>query len=282
VNEESQTVPWPDYHTHNLLCKHAVGRPYEYGASAAEKGMPQVACTDHCPTDVRFGIGHRMELGQFPTYREWVEEAQRRSEPEVLFGIEADYYPGCEEFLRRFEDEQPLDIVLGSVHFIDYWAGQDLTKGEPVEIWRVYFERVGALARTGLYDVASHLDLPKKFGNPISDSQFREFALPALDALAAAGMALEINTSGLNHPCKELYPSLPLLTWARERGIALTLGSDAHKPERVGADFDQAIAHAKAAGYTHLRRFRQRRKREVPITSGTGSATESAAARPAR
>lgn len=282
MNEKCQTPRPPDYHTHNLLCKHASGRPYDYALAAAEGGLVQIACTDHCPTDVRFGIEHRMELLQFPQYREWVEEAQRRAGLEVLFGVEADFYPGCEEFLRRMQDTHPLDIVLGSVHFIDYWKNEGLTKGEPREVWSRYFARVRELARTGLYDVVAHVDLPKKFGHPISDQDLKEFSWPALDAIAEAGMAIEINTSGLNHPCAELYPSLPLLTWACERGIGLTLGSDAHKPERVGADFDQALEHAQAAGYTHLRRFRQRRKREVAITAATDSTKESAAAPPAR
>ncbi len=273
----------PDYHTHNQLCKHAAGRPYDYAVAAAKNSVAHLACTDHVPTDVRFGIEHRMELGQFEMYREWVEEAQRRAEVEVLFGIEADYYPGCEEFLRKMEDKHPFDIVLGSVHFIDYWNQRGVMDGDPLETWDLYFQRVGQLARTRLYDVVAHLDLPKKFRRlPINEKQLREFALPALDAIAKANMAIEINTSGLIHPCKELYPSLPLLTWAQERGIGLTLGSDSHSPSRVGSDFDKAIAHALAAGYTTLRRYRRRRAQELPITTTFDSATESATAPQAR
>jgi histidinol-phosphatase (PHP family) len=32
------------------------------------------------------------------------------------------------------------------------------------------------------------------------------------------------------------------------KGTPVTLASDAHEPELVGADFEQALAHARAAG----------------------------------
>ena len=42
--------------------------------------------------------------------------------PQVLFGIEADYYRGCETFLGKWLEVQDFDLVLGSVHFIDDWG----------------------------------------------------------------------------------------------------------------------------------------------------------------
>jgi histidinol-phosphatase (PHP family) len=261
--KSQRTLP-PDYHTHTRLCKHAEGEPGDYVRAAQANGVARVACTDHCPTDVRFGIEHRMELHEFPLYRAWVTET------DALFGIEADFYRGCEDFLRSMEDEHPFDLVLGSVHFLDYWAKRGLSNGNPDAIWREYFSLIGEMADTGLFDIATHLDLPKKFGNPISEDRLREHALPALDKIAAAGMALEINTSGLRHPCREMYPSLPLLTWARERGIGLTFGSDAHAPARVGADFDKAVAHAAAAGFRQLRRYARRKHVEEPIRQPAG------------
>jgi hypothetical protein len=37
-------------------------------------------------------------------------------------GIEADYYPGCQRFLAPWIERHPFDVVLGSVHYLDYWA----------------------------------------------------------------------------------------------------------------------------------------------------------------
>lgn len=260
----------PDYHTHNLLCRHADGQPLDYARQAPLAGCPAVAATDHCPTDDGFGTGHRMALDQFPAYLAAVEEARAAGPVTVLLGVEADYYPGCERFLAPWLEQHPFDLVLGSVHFLDYWAANPVERslsdgGDPRWIWEQYFARIGALADTGLYDIVAHLDLPKKFGNPIDPALLRELALPALDRIARAGMAIEINTSGLVQPPRACYPSPDLLRWARERGIGLTFGSDAHAPQRVGADFDHALALARAAGFTHHRVFARRAARDLPL-----------------
>ena len=50
------------------------------------------------------------------------------------------------------------------------------------------------------------------------------------------------------------------LSLARQAGIPLVIGSDAHAPEEVGEGFDRAIAAAKDAGYSQLARFKQRER----------------------
>lgn len=260
----------PDYHTHNRLCKHAEGLPLDYARAAKAAGIPQIAATDHAPTDDRFGIDHRMALEEFEIYAEWVRDAQRLSPLPVLFGIEADYYRGCERFLARFVEKYDFDLVLGSVHFLNYWGHPTEPRGladgcDPDLVWRLYFERVAELADTRLYDVVAHLDLPKRFLPVPPTDRLREYALPALDRIAAAGMAIEINTSGARHLAQEPYPSLQLLAWARERGIGLTFGSDAHSPNRVGDRFAEAVSLALQAGFRTSRYYECRRFREVPL-----------------
>lgn len=261
----------PDYHTHNSLCKHARGTPLDYARHALHNGVHEIACTDHCPTDDGFGAPHRMALEQFSFYCEQVEAARAASHHvNVLLGAEVDFYPGCERFLRTFLPAHPFDVVLGAVHYLDYWTdpvyGRGLTdEREPMRVWRAYFERIGDLADARLYDVVAHIDLPKRFGNGVPREQLREVALPALDRIAAAGLCIEINTSGMLHPMKEMYPAADLLSWAAERGIGLTFGSDAHSPDRVGDGFVAAMRLAREAGFTHYQRFARRQRTAVPL-----------------
>jgi histidinol-phosphatase (PHP family) len=74
-------------------------------------------------------------------------------------------------------------------------------------------------------------------------------ASAALRAVAAAGIALELNTAGLRKPVDEVFPAPGLLAEARALGIPLTFASDAHRPEEVGWAFDQAAVMAREAGY---------------------------------
>jgi len=264
-----QTIP--DYHTHHELCRHATGRTVDYARSARAAGIQEFAATDHCPTDVGFGREHRMTLEEFSVYKRDVEIARQEvPEVNVLFGIEADYYTKCEKFLTKFTDQHDFDIVLGSVHFRDYWATDKTKRGlsdgdDPLMVWSEYFDLIGRLAKTGLYDVVTHLDLPKRFGNSCDVAFIREHALPALDCIAKAGMAIEINTSGMIHSIREMYPSLHVLTWAAERNIGLVFGSDAHSPDRVGDGFPQALELAREAGFKNARRYKQRKWTTYPI-----------------
>ncbi|MFP4037975.1 MAG: histidinol-phosphatase HisJ family protein [Desulfobacteraceae bacterium] len=261
----------PDYHLHTPLCKHASGTPALYFEAAVRMGVPEICFTDHCPYPDGYDPAHRMTMDQFPTYRRDIEQLQGRPGPEVLFGIEADYYPGCEDFLEEWLPAQGFDLVIGSVHYIAGWGfdnPEDRHLWDSVDVyrtWEAYFELVGKLADTGLFDVVGHLDLLKKFNYRPQEDKLTSMAAKALDRVAKTGMGLEINTSGLRKPVGEIYPSLSLLALAAERGIPVCFGSDAHRPSEVGAGFDAALDLARKAGYTHYFRIRRRKRTSFPL-----------------
>jgi histidinol-phosphatase (PHP family) len=261
----------PDYHMHTPLCKHAVGTPVEYARYAAATGLAEICFTDHAPAPDGFDAECRMTLDQYPEYRTAVAGAAQTPGLRVLCGIEADYYAGAADFLRDWLAAQSFDLVLGSVHYIHDWAFDDEKKAaqwdraDLAATWETYFRLVAQMADTRLYDVVGHLDLPKKFGHRISDSLLLELAQPALDRIAEADMAIELNTGGLRKPVQEIYPAPPLLARACERDIPISFGSDAHAPQQVGSGFDRAIALARRAGYTCRSSFRQRVRTLVPL-----------------
>ena len=132
-------------------------------------------------------------------------------------------------------------------------------------MWSVYFQRMILLAESGLYDICAHFDLVKRRGVRPPDEVILKLARPALDAVAEAGMAIELNTSGKNHGAEEIYPSAMILDEMKQRDIPITFGSDAHSPDQVGQFFDESLAMARAGGYTHRASFRKRKMTLVPI-----------------
>jgi histidinol-phosphatase (PHP family) len=73
-------------------------------------------------------------------------------------------------------------------------------------------------------------------------------------------IALEVNASGLYAACKTENPHPELLKRYLELGGELvTIGSDAHIPERVGGKFAVLESHLKEAG---LRRYVTYKKRK--------------------
>ncbi len=189
----------------------------------------------------------------------------------VRLGLEADYFPETVEALRARLAEFPFDYVIGSVHYVDdfpidedakFWNA--LSEDERNEKWRLYWHRIRGLAESGVYDFVGHLDLPKKFGHrPTVDLTAESDA--ALDAIAAAGMAIEINTAGWSLPAAEAYPSPELLRAARGREIPLLINADAHFPEFLTRNFDRARELARDCGYTELVRYERRQRIAVPL-----------------
>lgn len=260
-----------DTHLHTPLCKHADGRPEDYVEAARAAGLARICFTDHMPDPSGYDSKWRMDSADFPRYVDAVRALAASVAPTVGLGIEADYYQGCEPYLSQWLPEQAFDVVLGSVHYIDNW-GFDGPEGRKrwasVDVtgaWRRYFEREAAMIRTGLYDVVSHLDLPKKFGFRPPDRALREMAAPVMDLILESGMAIEINTAGLRKPVGEIYPSPLLLSLAAERSIPIVFGSDAHRPDEVAAAFDQAEALAREAGYREYVVYDRRRPRRRPL-----------------
>jgi histidinol-phosphatase (PHP family) len=266
-----EPIGLPDYHLHTALCKHATGRPADFVAAARAKKIPQICFSDHCPTPDGYDEAHRMTMDQFSQYRHGVYDLAESKSPRLLLGIEADYYEGCETFLRPWLKAQAFDLVLGSVHFIQDW-GFDNPKERPLwdsvdvtAVWRTYFRMLMKLADTGLFDVMSHMDLPKKFGHRPADKDLKEMVQPALDRIAAAGMGMEVNTAGLRKEVREIYPSPLILSLACEREIPICFGSDAHAPQEVGEGFAEALTLARDAGYTHYFRARNRERTLHPL-----------------
>jgi histidinol-phosphatase (PHP family) len=129
------------------------------------------------------------------------------------------------------------------------------------EAWRLYFETLASVARSGLFDSLSHPDLVKIFGARAASFDYG----PVAAAIADSGVAVEVSTAGLHKPVRELYPHREFLAACRALDIPVTLASDAHSPGLVGRDFDRALELLRSAGYDTVTVFDQRRARQEPL-----------------
>jgi len=109
-----------------------------------------------------------------------------------------------------------------------------------------------------MFNIIAHADLVKKFGHRPTQDLTKEVQKTA-EAFKKAGVAIEINTSGLRKPVKEIYPTLEDLKVYCAAGVPITFGSDSHAPSEVAMDFDKAVDLAKAAGYKEYLLFAGRK-----------------------
>jgi histidinol-phosphatase (PHP family) len=263
------TLP-ADYHMHTPLCRHAVGEPVDYARRALEIGLTEIGFSDHSPMRQDNFDNWRMNLSQLDDYVAKVRLAQKTfPQLTIRLAMEVDYLPGHEDWIRELAARHPWDYFIGSVHYVsDSWAIDDPQKlsewktRDSAEVWRIYFERLAMAAESGLFEIIGHADLPKKFGHrppPNAATFYGKF----LDAAKKSGCAIELNTAGLRKECKEIYPSREILQLAFQKGVPITFGSDAHKPEEVGMNFVEAISLARETGYAECCRFVKRTRQSV-------------------
>ena len=258
-----------DTHMHTPLCKHAYGDPEDYARVALDRGLKGIIVTCHNPTENNaWNANSRMAVEQFDDYVDLVERARRSllGRVDVRLGLESDYAPGMEPWLEKLHSLADLNYVLGSIHphcaqYQERYLDSDLLSYQ-----RTYFDHIATAAETGLFDAISHPDLVK---NVEPDDWHLNRVLDdvraCLDRIAATGVAMELNTSGLHKSVPEMNPGVEILSEMHLRNIPVVIGSDAHTPDRVGADFELALDTMKDVGYSSVSIFLNRRRTYLDI-----------------
>lgn len=263
-----------DSHLHTPLCKHAKGEPEAYAAMAEKRGLKGIVFTCHNPGPDGWSPRVRMALDEFDDYVTLVERAQQTwaGRIDVRLGLESDYMPGMESWLAKLHAMADLEHVLGSVHPQLKYYKDTHYRGNIFEYQQTYFEHLALAAESGLFDTIAHPDLVKNvFPRQWRLDRLQETIQASLDRIAKTGVAMELNTSGLHKTGKEVNPGRPILIEMKRRDIPVVLGSDAHEPKRVAADFEDALDLLQDVGYTRISYFLQRQRHDISLTAARES-----------
>jgi histidinol-phosphatase (PHP family) len=263
-----------DSHMHTPLCKHAQGQPEEYATAAEKRGLKGIIFTCHNPGPDGWSTRVRMSLDQFDEYVAMVERAREtwHGRVDVRLGLESDYFPGMESFLADLHQRADFNHILGSVHpQLPYYRAV-FDNGDAQTFFQTYFENLVHAAESGLFDTLSHPDLVKNvYPTQWQVDSVLDDVKRALDRIAHTGVAMELNTSGLNKKVKEMNPGPTILAEMQQRGIPVVLGSDAHEPRRVAADFEAALAGLQEVGYTAVHFYLNRQRQTISINDAVNS-----------
>lgn len=263
-----------DSHMHTPLCKHAKGEPDAYAAVAERRGLKGIIFTCHNPGPEGWSSRVRMAMDEFDAYVALVTQARAtwHGRVDVRLGLESDYMPGFEEWLAPLHEKADFNYILGSVHPQLKYYRRVYDTGDPYTYQQTYFDHLAQAAETGLFDAISHPDLVKNVYPEAWDPlRVLDAMKRTLDRIAAAGVAMELNTSGLHKSIKEMNPNRHMLAAMHTRSIPVVLGSDAHSPERVADDFASALDLLQEVGFSHVSYFLGRERQEVPITAARAS-----------
>ena len=247
-----------------------------YREAARAREISELGVSEHV-----YRFAQALGVWQHPLWREFAHDdideycAFVRS-TDLRLGIEAEFIPGAEDRMANLLEARDFDYVVGSVHFLsdhaldmdDYsvWG----SGRSPEEIWRTYFLALGEAARSGLFDILAHPDLVKVWGSshpdrPLPEGDLRHYYELAIEGIAESGIAIEVSTAGLRKRAQEIYLAPVFLDMCLEAGAPIALSSDAHRPEDVGVDYDQALELLESAGVEELCVFAHRQRRMEPI-----------------
>jgi histidinol-phosphatase (PHP family) len=274
-----------DYHVHTTFSDGS-GSVAECIEQAIAVGLPEIGIADHLsPVQPSPWAMPTIPFARLERYVEEVRSvAGRYDEITVLLGVEADYAPEHEPQLAALLDAWPFDYVIGGVHAVDGFDFDDPARREDSRwsdadaLFAAYYAAVRRAAEFGGFDIIAHLDYIGLWGHRpgpavagIIDS--------ALEAIAASGAAMELNTDRFSDPAGVMYPSGELLRAARIRGIPLVISSDAHAAVQVGQLWDEAMERAAAAGFQEALRLSNRTM--MPLPHGGGRAGRNSPLTPA-
>ncbi|MEW1960750.1 PHP domain-containing protein [Kineococcus sp. NPDC059986] len=148
-----------------------------------------------------------------------------------------------------------FDRVVGSVHTLDDLRvpGEVLLvdhaedQRQPLDLFEAYLRQVeDMVASDAPFEVLGHVDFPLRHwpatAGPSPWGRVEEQTRHVLGLLAASGRVLEVNTS--------IPLDLRVVHWWHEAGgAAVSFGSDAHEPDRVGRRFREVSRAVAAAGF---------------------------------
>ena len=253
-----------DYHSHpqgHRLQPYCQTLLQPWADHAREIGLRDIALTDHD----RYHAG--VDFYEIERLREANRDLQIRA------GIELDNDPARSAAGRRWIEANwdRLDLVLGSVHFLrGDWpfdhAGEEaeFARREINEVYRDYYERIRAMAASGLVDCMAHLDLVKIFGfRPTND--LSDVLDAVLSEIRAANLAMELSTAGWRKPVGELYPSDEIIRRAMGKGIPFTTASDAHSHVQQGENYERLAEKMSQLGIREVCIFERHQRHMITL-----------------
>lgn len=229
-----------DFHMHCRLSHDSGAEPGEMVRAARDRGLKAICFTDHY--DELYGTQGKTSLFSLEDYRA-VFEGLTDDRVELGFGMEFGLLPDNAPSLRALAAIQPFDFILGSVHcargqdlyFPPYWEGRSIFHAERDALE----DTLACVTAHNDFDVLGHLTYLSKSPihpthAPIALENHRDVVAAIFETLIRKDKGLEINTSGVDR-CGNFLPGRDYLCLYRDLGGKIvTIGSDAHTPDRVG------------------------------------------------
>lgn len=256
-------------HSHHSTDSEAAMR--DMVEAGLKKGLTHMCFTEHMDIDYPESSGFPKGSFEVNTDSYLYELLQLREEYKdrikILFGVEIGIQPHVLKEIAAYAKSFEFDFIIGSSHIVnkmdvsfpEYFEGRS-----DEEAYREYFEsEVENVKKFKNFDVYAHLDYVVRYGASkdanYSYEKYRDIFDRLLEMLIDNEKGLEINTAGIRKGLSFAHPKKEILKRYRDLGGEIvTIGSDAHRPEDVAADFNVAEDYLKDIGFKYYTIFENR------------------------
>lgn len=257
-----------DYHVHTDFSDDSRYPLEDVIKDAIAMKMDEICITDH----VDYGIKVDWDSGKeivyrhndplanvdYPKYMRAIKDMQAKYGDKITiktgleFGIQMHTIDQFEQLFQRY----PFDFILLSVHQVEdkeFWT-QDFQRGRSQQQYneRYYEEMLHLVENYQNYCVRAHMDLITRYDEAgiYPFEKIKPLIEKILSIVIQNGKGIEFNTSYGRYGLKDTTPSIDILKLYHELGgKIITIGSDSHKPEHLGAGFDEAKRILKNLGF---------------------------------
>ena len=215
-----------DYHTHTTYSrhKHGKGSVLENASVAADKGLKEIAITEHGFNHWAFGLRRK----NIPQLQEDILNAKEVTGVNVLFGIEANLISLDGDIDIKEMDYEFLDVLLMGYHK----AVSTVTFKDKILLnWANAFDAIFRPSKERINrNTTAFLKALDKY--PIDVITHLNYGFET-DTIAVAKMAkqkgvlVELNGKRINFTEEEIEIM-------KDEGVKFIINSDAHTPEKVG------------------------------------------------
>lgn len=269
-----------DYHVHTEFSDDSVFPLNDVCALAIERGIDEICITDHVdygvrpdwdeyrrdPSCAKMFEGKPSINVDYERYFPAIAEARERFAPELTvktgmeFGVQSHTIDRFRALFDRHAAE--WDFIILSIHQVgdkEFWDGA-FQEGKTQEEYNMqhYEEMLRVVQGFDNWSVIGHVDHIKRYDplGPWPDANIRDIVAAIFEEAIRRGKGIELNTSSVRYGLSDLTPSTEILRLYRDLGgRILTLGSDSHKPEHLGAHIPAMRERLRALGFDEFCTF---------------------------
>lgn len=263
-----------DYHVHTSYSDDSTYEMKDVVKDAIAMGMQEICFTDHVDYGIKLDWDQKEKMVMrdgkplanvnYPLYFSEIADLKRKYGKRISikqgmeFGIQTHTMAQYEKLFSAYD----FDFIILSCHQVDnqeFWT-QDFQRHKTQKEYneRYYQEIKDVIERYKHYSVLGHLDLITRYDQagtyPFSALKAQLEAI--LKTVIADGKGIEVNTSSHRYGLKDLTPARDILRLYRDLGgKIITIGSDSHKKEHLGAYIEETKKELKAMGFAYFCTF---------------------------